>query len=242
MKVTDFTILAEDVDPDDIDISSLILRKELNPKIWNNFNLVPDVADTAKKIAKDYSDFMLKNLKDAEVSEIYFTGSLANYNWSNYSDFDIHVIIDYSDINKDIDLVGDYFWDRTLLYRLDNKFEISGFEVELNINNITPLRKNAGVYSLLYDEWVQKPDTNKIIIDFKLVKEKAAAIMNMIDDSRCDLNNLINIKEKIRKMRDSGIDKYGEFSIENLAFKILRRTGYIDKLKKEISEYSKLTV
>jgi hypothetical protein len=39
------------------------------------------------------------------------------------------------------------------------------------------------------------------------------------------------IKEKIRKFRQAGLDKAGEFSNENLAFKIVRNKGYMDKLK-----------
>ena len=38
------------------------------------------------------------------------------------------------------------------------------------------------------------------------------------------------LKEKIRKLRQSGLDDVGEYSVENLAFKTLRRNGYLGKL------------
>ena len=31
-------------------------------------------------------------------------------------------------------------------------------------------------------------------------------------------------------MRQSGLDREGEYSFENIAFKVLRRSGYLDKL------------
>jgi hypothetical protein len=37
-------------------------------------------------------------------------------------------------------------------------------------------------------------------------------------------------KEKIKNYRQAGLEKNGEFSNENLVFKVLRRSGYIDKL------------
>jgi len=38
------------------------------------------------------------------------------------------------------------------------------------------------------------------------------------------------IKEKLKRMRSSGLAKGGEFSVENLAFKVLRRSGYIGEV------------
>jgi hypothetical protein len=37
-------------------------------------------------------------------------------------------------------------------------------------------------------------------------------------------------KDKIKKYRTCGLEKGGEYSPENLVFKILRRNGYIEKL------------
>lgn len=38
------------------------------------------------------------------------------------------------------------------------------------------------------------------------------------------------IMKKLKDNRQKGLDKEGEFSIENLVFKLLRRNGYIGKL------------
>ena len=38
------------------------------------------------------------------------------------------------------------------------------------------------------------------------------------------------MREKLRKFRKAGLDTGGEFSVENLSFKVLRRNGYLKKL------------
>jgi len=38
------------------------------------------------------------------------------------------------------------------------------------------------------------------------------------------------IKDKIKKMRQAGLDKAGEFSVENMVFKVLRRNGMLERL------------
>ena len=46
-----------------------------------------------------------------------------------------------------------------------------------------------------------------------------------------------NLKNKIKKYRQSGLDSNGEFSTENLVFKVLRNTGYLEKLVSMKNEY-----
>jgi hypothetical protein len=51
-----------------------------------------------------------------------------------------------------------------------------------------------------------------------------------------DLDRIKAIKEKITTMRQSGLERAGEWSVENLAFKILRNLGLIDQLADRIRE------
>ena len=37
------------------------------------------------------------------------TGSLANYNWSSFSDVDLHIIVDFSQIDENYELVKGFF-------------------------------------------------------------------------------------------------------------------------------------
>jgi predicted nucleotidyltransferase len=42
---------------------------------------------------------------NAPIKDIQLTGSLANYNWTNKSDLDVHILIDFNDIDENVDLV-----------------------------------------------------------------------------------------------------------------------------------------
>jgi hypothetical protein len=92
---------------------------------------------------------------------------------------------------------------------------------------------------VLFDEWSNIPKKEDITIDKELLKDKAKQWMKMIDelidsvkdediDSAKDL--IKKYKDKLKKFRTCGLEKGGEYSIENLVFKILRRNGYIEKL------------
>ena len=44
------------------------------------------------------------------------------------------------------------------------------------------------------------------------------------------------ILKKLSTARNSSLDKYGEYGFENLVFKELRNSGYIDKVRKAVVE------
>jgi len=240
MKITNFTVLNEDVSPEQINIDSLIVKNILNTSLWFDDVLNEEVRDQALAIGEDFFEFCTKDLKNkVEIVDMVFTGGLANYMWSKHSDFDIHVIVKYLDINDDTELVSNYFRDKATLYSLNNEYEICGFEVETNMNDVVKFRKNSGVYSLIDNKWIQKPDPENIEIDYKYVKDKTASIINKIDHTECKLEDLKKIKKKISNMRDVALSEDGEFSNDNLVFKLLRRSGYIEKLKSNIEKLAK---
>jgi hypothetical protein len=88
--------------------------------------------------------------------------------------------------------------------------------------------------------WVNKPkETNLKSIDFEVLKEKANQWMRIIDgvvdniddENPDEIKNIVKkYKEKLKKFRSCGLEKNGEMSFENLVFKLLRRSGYIEKL------------
>ena len=74
-----------------------------------------------------------------------------------------------------------------------------------------------------------------VSIDFDVIKEKCAKIMNMIDEANTK-EELSLIKNKLRKYRESGINKDGEYSESNLVYKVLRRNGTLVALNDKIEE------
>ena len=61
-------------------------------------------------------------------------------------------------------------------------------------------------------------------------KNEENKIFDLSKDQYLNLMDFSYISEKIKKMRQSGLDSGGEFSVENIVFKVLRRNGMLDRL------------
>ncbi len=224
----------EDFEP----ISSFKLHNSLNDKVWDGDKIKPEIKKSLIEVAQDYFDYI--EVK-ADVKDILFTGSLANYNYSEYSDFDIHLVIDFTDVNDDVELVQKYLDFAEKLWKEQHDIKIAGYEAELYCQNVDHKMIATGIYSLMKDEWVIKPSRIDWEPDEELIKKKAEKVMRDIDelieiseDEHLEYNELkAKMKKtwkKVKNMRQAGLDsKEGEFSVENLVFKLLRRNGYIGK-------------
>ena len=226
----------KDLEPTD----SFELKKELNSDVWKDMTMKKDIREKLIEISNEFINDLHGTFK---VKDIILIGSLASYNWSKYSDFDLHIKIDFTEINDDIDLVEDYIKLISRKFNNDYNIAIYNYEVEVNIESIEEVREHVnGIYSVLTDRWVMKPMVYEREIDTKLVEEKAINLMEQIDDlitksedTNINLQDLISdtnkIWNKVRKSRKDGISSPdGELAIGNLVFKYLRRNGYIGKI------------
>jgi hypothetical protein len=238
--------LSEELGDDtDIVISSFELQDDFNRKIWTEEDdkIDPDARDKLLQIAQDFWDSL--ELEDVEVLDITLTGSLSNYNWSQYSDADLHIIIDLADVNVDIGLVREFLNAKKSIWNRIHDIYIRGFEVEVYVQGHDDPHESSGVYSILRDEWVKKPTREEYTIDRDNIQLKADSLMDQIDrvaslvekgEHKEAHDYADKLKSKIRKMRQSGLEKKGIYSVENLAFKVLRRTDYLEKLSDLKSE------
>jgi hypothetical protein len=225
-------------------IKSFKIQKELNLKLWDNFELDEDVRKQLLQIGQDFFEGIEIQ---AEVKDIVLCGSLCNYNWSEkYSDYDLHITIDFKDVDEDYDLVEKLCDYAKKVWNEQHDIKIKGYEVEVCIQDEEIMHeeirdgKMGGVYSLLKDKWVKKPAR----VDFKpnerMIKEKSKNIIMVIDDIIEESNDkdydelepkIKKVWGKIKNYRKSGLEsESGEFSIGNLVFKLLRRNGYISKV------------
>lgn len=222
-----------------IDLSGFKMQDTLNPKIWDkNEKLRPEIRKNLLKIADDYFEGL--ELEGVDIEDVTLTGSLANYNWSQYSDVDLHMIIDYKEVPVDETLVQDFLKTKSASWNQAHDIKIYGYDVELYVQDISEEHTSTGVYSILNNEWVLKPEKKPIKIDNINVKLKAERIMDSIDDLYAEMKDSENyddvveksdkIKERIKKMRQAGLDEAGEFSVENMVFKVLRRNGMLERL------------
>ena len=91
-----------------IDLPSLEIKDSLNMDVWlTEDNIKPGIGSRLIQIDLD---FMERLETDPNiVQDIVITGSLANYNWTRYSDIDLHILLDFTHVNENVDLVRDYF-------------------------------------------------------------------------------------------------------------------------------------
>ena len=221
----------EEVEPE-----SFEKQPELEPKFWVAGKLNPKIARRLVRIANEF----LEGLEiGAQMEDLRFTGSLANYNWSKYSDIDLHIVVDFSKIDENTKLVEDFFYGAIWRWNELHGIVMYGHEVEIFVENVGHVTHSAGIYSIMNKEWVIEPDPDKIDFDYVTARKKADAIeteVNMIEKfssakPRSTVKSVDRLKEKIRRMRRAGLySAQQEYSAENIAFKILRREETLDKL------------
>jgi len=235
-------IISEIIDPKNVEIDSIKLHPILNQTIWENDKLKPEVRKALLNNVILFMDFV--GINGVKIYDIILTGSMANYNYTNDSDIDLHIVIDYNKIDTNLDIVRELFKEKKDIWSLTNDIKIYGYTVETYLQDINePNTMGSGIYSVYKNEWIEKPNPKIISIDKEAIQVKAADIMNAIDslekisDTNAGFEKIKKIKNKIMKMRKTGLQKEGEFSTENLVFKVLRHTCYIDKLNDAKKRY-----
>ena len=217
---------------------TLMYHEDLNVKFWDGLNLRPEVRDKLLEIGYIWAEFA--KIPSNAIQDIILVGGNANYNYTEYSDLDLHLVVDKDEIAAcQTDFLDDFLRDKKRLWALTHDVNLYGQPVELyaqDINDPTP--KNQGTYSVLNGWWIQEPRKQYVDFSDPLLKQKVRDMMERIDDlidtQADDITVLNKLKEKIRTMRGSAIQRGGEFALENLVFKELRNRGYLDKLSKYI--------
>lgn len=201
---------------------------ELNQKLFNKEELKPEVKEKLKEIAEAFIDYLEVN-KDA-IKDVVITGSSVSYNYTKYSDIDLHLKVDYDLIHEDCPIVEGYLWACKSTFNKDHDITIYGIPVEVYAESIEEDTVHNGLYSLWQDKWIDKPNKipptdndSAVLSKYNELKEAA----DRLQDSEV-ASELI---DKIYQMRKAGLQEAGEFSTENLAFKKLRDEGIIERLR-----------
>jgi predicted nucleotidyltransferase len=231
-------IVINEIVPSEVPTKTIKFSNQLNSKLWDKDELLkPEVRIAILKISKKYIESIDKKIK---FKDIVLTGSIANYNYNELSDLDIHIVVDYKNIGDNEDLLLKYF--KGIKDDWSNKYKLTiyGYPVEIFIQNERTPIESAAVYSVLNNKWIQKPEHNKPDFNIKEIKNIAAKFINKFDDLQKyfkvnkdydkALSDIEIIKKEISDMRKVGLDKEGEFSTENLSFKLLRNLGVLDKI------------
>ena len=223
----------------ELDVDSLVPKDSLHPSFWNKkIKLKESVRQKLLQIAEDFIE-SLKLAEGVELKDVTLTGSLAAYNWAKYSDIDLHLILDFSDVDENEDLVKEYFGGKIFVWNNKHNIRMNNHEVEIYVQNEREPHIADGVYSVVNNEWIKKPEKAEYDVDLKKKEKKTNSMIDQIErvynlfESREYPKSLAasrKLKEKIKDMRRGGLEKDGIYSPENMTFKMLRRTGYLKLL------------
>ena len=207
------------------------VNRRLNPKIWNDDTLNIEVAAKLHDIAEAFEEFIGI---DINVIDYTITGSNANYTWTNYSDLDLHLIIPGTPTDEQREL----FTAKKALWAEQHTITIKGLPVECYVQGQDEPHHSTGVYSLAQDKWLVEPKKVKPTLDDAAIEAKKDAVLAQIEQALLskELDKLRTVKDKITQMRKAGLERAGEWSVENLVFKILRNLGLIDQITDKIRE------
>lgn len=214
------------------------IHSELNPRIWDGETPKSDVREKLLSIAKAWAEYA--HIKWKSVKDVYLCGGNANYNYTDHSDIDVHLVVNRSSLG-DPEIIDDFLKGKKELWALQHHNEVVGYPVELYAQD--PSEKSPagqGVWSLKRDVWVVRPDRrDESSVPIAQANRKATDLKKRIDRAiHLDHAPAIRrLKHKIASMRKAGLAATGEFSPENLAFKILRDDGYLQKITDYVGKY-----
>jgi hypothetical protein len=203
---------------------------ELNPILWDQNHLRKEVRHKLLEIARHfarYLDVSILYLKDVTIS-----GSSAGYNYSEYSDIDLHLVV-----NK-VGHQAEFFDAKKNLYNSTHRLAIHGIPVELYVQPADQPHHSAGIYSVLDDRWITEPVHEEPTANPKDVKSKARSYAGQINLAMRsgDIEKCRQTMDDLRRLRRAGLESGGEQSVENLAFKLLRARGQIDRMRKYMNK------
>ena len=227
------------------------VNKILNDSVWDTVCDDPSCGEfkvelkleVRKALLRIAHDFLKSIDPKMTFTDITLTGSMANYNYTDQSDLDLHILFDFNSLGEEGELVQDLFNVKRRIWNDTHNIKIRDHDVELYAQDSKEPHHSTGVFSVLRNKWLVVPQRTNPEIDEEHVLKKSKDIMDRIDylvgleDKR---KSLEITKDKIMKMRKAGLERKGEFAEENLIFKTLRNTGYIGKLNDVIrNEYDR---
>jgi len=197
---------------------------ELNPALWDGNHMRTEVRHQLLKIAKNFVEFLEQpNLR---LKDVTLSGSSAGYNYSEYSDMDLHLVVNSKEL----------FTAEKIQYNSTYNLKIKGIPVELYVQPADQPHHSAGIFSVLDDKWIIEPPHEEPTVPAKDIKTKARNYAGQINSAMRSgsLSKCKQVMDNLKRLRKAGLEAKGEQSVENLAFKLLRARGQIEKLRKYI--------
>jgi hypothetical protein len=208
---------------------AVTFHDKLNPKLWIGVVLRPEVREQLMTIAQDFLEEL--GVHDLDVKDITISGSNAAYSYTKHSDLDLHILVDMGNLPVD-EVYKELFTAKKTIYNDTHDIKIHGIPVELYVQDSRQPVVSLGEYSILNDKWLKIPSKRRSNFDQTSTKSKYEKLLSLIEMALQSkkYSKVKHIIDTIKRYRQAGLDKGGEFGPENLAYKMLRSQGYITKL------------
>jgi hypothetical protein len=201
---------------------------KLNPKIFRNQQLIPEIRNHFLKIALEF----IKNLDiPVDVRDVTLTGSNAGYNYMPGSDLDIHIVVDDSRFNAaEREVFRSLFDAKKVLWQEQHNICVKQMPVELYVQMLADPHETDAEYSILQNKWIKKPaakvkyKNNPVIL--KKLQKFSKKLMKETDPERIHLGLKI-----IFHLRKLSLAKCGMNNSYNTAFRQIRSQGIFDQLR-----------
>lgn len=215
-----------------------MINSELNPRIFDkDSQMIPEVRESLLEIANEFLETLAENSGiDFEPLDIVLVGSNASFNYSDLSDIDLHIVVNFDLIDGDPDaLIQAYCNAEKSNFNSKYDFKVKGSRVEVYVEDVRSLTMSAGVYSVLNNVWIKYPDISTISADSTYDLKYFDEVYNdvqlaLVSEDSSKVKNMIN---QLYLLRKDGLLLDGEFSDANLIFKEIRNLGLLDQLKDE---------
>jgi hypothetical protein len=204
-------------------------HNRLNPRLWDKTeHLLPEVRNKLLEIAADFQEFL--GVPDLDVVDITVSGSNAAYSYTPHSDIDLHLVVQMPEQNSEV--FQELFNAKKYQYNDEHDIRIGGADVELYVQPVDQKHHSLGIYSVKNNDWIQVPRRRKIELDDQCVSHKTEDLAARIDQAVAagSEETMQRLWDKIKTMRQTGLEQAGEFGCDNLVFKMLRRSGHIERL------------
>ena len=217
----------------ELSVQSIPFQETLNPLLWANDRLKTEIRYQLLLIARNFTEFL--NVKSIHLKDITISGSNASYGYSEFSDIDLHLVVD---IPSDKPELVELYDAKKNQYNFTYDIKIKNIDVELYVQDTNQHHESAGIYSIVNDKWIKEPKHQTPRVSEQEVNDKARNYVGQINQAlkSSKLKLAKDTMDNIKRLRKSGLDDVGEFSVENLAFKVLRAHGKIDKLRNHINK------
>jgi hypothetical protein len=130
------------------------------------------------------------------------------------------------------DVYKELFDAKKYQYNDKHDIKIRSYDVELYVQDANQTHTSLGEYSLIKNDWNRIPTQRRANLDDTATQLKYNKLHDLIVLALAG-NELEHIQiaiDILKRYRQAGLAEKGEFSPENLAFKILRKKGFVQKL------------